>query len=463
MKARVFNIMQYEKHPETGEELLNEEQIKDALTHRMIKRHAYICHDEDVYSAADEEQNPLHKQGEKKPRHWHIVIEMGTRQVEISVIAKWFGIADNFVDVAKGHGAFLDCVQYLTHEREEQQQLGKRLYDDSKVVANFNFRKELDERAEKRAKYGRDLNEKDEIRHKVLFEGLTIRQLCDENPLAYQNDSATLDKFRMKYISERAPMPTTRINYYVSGSGGVGKGLICRAIARSLYPNLRYDEDIFFEVGAKGAPFEGYDGQPVIIWNDRRAYDLLQELNGRGNVFNVFDTHPTRGRQNVKYSSVTLCNSVNIVNSVQPYKEFLDGLAGEYEEKSGQKQKAEDKGQSYRRFPFIIPLHEEDFDLLMNKGFYEGTREYQAYIEYHNVVGNMQRIAELCGQNQELRRQLEDKTVKLVTDKHNEVVAKVGQTVHTSEEIEEYAKKLGMVGGSVSATTTTDSDKPPTA
>ena len=134
----------------------------------------------------------------------------------------------------------------------------------------------------------------------------------------------------MKYISERAPMPKTRLNYYISGTGGIGKGLICRAIARSLYPSLKDDDDIFFEVGAQGVPFEGYDGQPVIIWNDRRAYDLLQELNGRGNVFNVFDTHPARGKQNIKYASVNLINEVNIVNSVQDYSEFLDGLAGEY-------------------------------------------------------------------------------------------------------------------------------------
>ena len=147
LKARIFNIMQYEKHPETGETLLTEEKIKDAVAHRTIRRWAYICHDKDVYSALDEEQNPEHIKGETKPRHWHIVIEMGTNQAEIGTIAKWFGIAENFVNVAKGKGAFLDCVQYLTHEGEKQQQLGKRLYEDSEVKAKegFDFRRELDE------------------------------------------------------------------------------------------------------------------------------------------------------------------------------------------------------------------------------------------------------------------------------------------------------------------------------
>ena len=63
-----------------------------------------------------------------------------------------------------------------------------------------------------------------------------------------------------------------------------------KRLARALYPELDDDEDIFFTIGAKNATFEGYDGQPVIIWDDRRDYSLLEELGGRENVFNVFDT-----------------------------------------------------------------------------------------------------------------------------------------------------------------------------
>jgi hypothetical protein len=417
--------MQYENHPLTGEPLISEDIIKQAIEHKSISQYAYICHDKDVFSERDEvDSDGKYTAGKTKPRHWHIVIKV-SYAIDTAVIAKWFSIPENFVDCPKGQGAFLDCCEYLTHEDEKQQKLGKRRYEDDEVVASFPFREELTKREEKRAKYGKDLSEKDEIRNKVLYEGLTLRQLAVENPLAYQNDYSTLDKFRMKYISERAPMPKTRLNYYVCGNGGIGKGLICRAIARSLYPNLQDDDDIFFEVGAPGAAFEGYDGQPVIIWNDRRAYDLLQELNGRGNVFNVFDTHPARGKQNVKYSSVNLINEVNIVNSVQDYSEFLDGLAGEYADKDGNINKVEDKGQAYRRFPFIIPLHEKDFDLLMNKGFYNGTKEYDQYVTYNHIRGNMQKIAEACGSDDGLAKQIQINAVKPITDKHIEVKAKM--------------------------------------
>ena len=444
IKSRIFNIMQYERHPETGIVLLQEKDIKKALAHKTIKRYAYICHNADVYSIDDEEDDPRHVAGEKKPAHWHIVIEMKTRQVEVGVIAKWLGISDNFVNVAKGHGAFLDCVQYLTHEGEKQQSLGKRLYDDSCVVSNFDFRVELDKRAEMNARYGRDLSEKEQMRFDVLFNGKTLRQCKESNQILYMEDLVQLKKLRIEYIGNQKP-PRTRINYYVQGRGGVGKGLICRAIARSLFPYLEDDDDIFFEVGAKGAAFEGYDGQPVIIWNDRRAIDLLQELNGRGNVFNVFDTHPTKQKQNIKYGSINLCNSVNIVNSVQPYDEFLDGLAGEYKDKDGNLQEVEDKGQSYRRFPFMIILHEEDFKLMLNRGFVENTSNFEDYIEYDNIIGNMQRIAERCGSNEALAKEIQGRAVQIIVDKHNEVLSNIENNVDDEDAIRREFANVGTI------------------
>lgn len=436
LKSRVFNVMQYERHPETGEVLLTEEKIKDALAHRTIKRYAYIAHDEDVYSALDEEQDADHVKGQKKPKHWHIVIEMGSNAVEVTTIAKWLGIKDNYVNVAKGRGAFLDCCQYLTHEDEKQQGLGKRLYEDSRVVANFDFRGEIDKRQAQKIKYGRDVDLKTQVRYDVLYNGMTLKQAQEVDRYNYMDDMIALKRYRLEYIATMDP-PITRINYYVCGSGGVGKGLICRALARSLFPQYDDDYDIFFEVGAKGAPFEGYDGQPVIIWNDRRAYDLLKELGDRGNVFNVFDTHPTKQRQNIKYSSINLCNVVNIVNSVQPYDEFLSGLVGEYKDKNGYVVKAEmaEKSQSSRRFPFILPLHESDIEILVNKGFVENTRDFEEYLLYGHIRANMAQIAKKCNGNKEAQRAIEQKVLKPITGKHEEVVNSIEHDVKSTEEL----------------------------
>lgn len=448
-KWRIFNVMQYEKHPETGETLLTEEQIRVALlSHRTVKRWAYICHDKDVYSALDEEQNSDHKAGEIKPRHWHVVLECGSN-VEIGVVARWLGVAENFVETAKGAGAFLDCVQYLTHEQEKQQLLGKRLYADSEVKSNFEFRAELDKRAENRAKYNRDLNLKERIRMEVLLNGMTLRQVIDKYPYEFQQDFAYLERCRIRYISKIAPMPRRRINYYVEGSGGIGKGLISRALARALIDrdNLLKDDEIFFEVGADRTSFEGYDGQPVLIWNDCRASTLLTKLEGRENVFNVFDPHPADIQQNIKYGSIRLNNEINIVNSVQTWKEFLDELAAEYK-RNGQVHKAEDKKQSYRRFPFFLVLHEEDYDLGMNKGVFDGTREFEQYMMYRGMQANMRRIADRCGDNYELYNLETKKIVQPVTEKHEELKELMAHRQQaTAEEIAEEFKDSGKQFG----------------
>ena len=457
IKARIFNVMQYERHPETGEVLLTEEKIKDALLHRTINRWAYIYHDKDVYSELDEQRNPCHKCWENKPAHWHVVIEMDGHQVDVSVIARWFGIPENFVDVIKGAGRFLDCVEYLTHESERQQRLGKHRYDDSEVVANFDFRGCLTKRLENRVRYGKyrigkDLSEKDIVRQAVLLRGMKLREVLEKYPDIYMDDYKRLEEYRLRYLLLGSKVYGTgkcekkaRINYYIEGPGGIGKGLISRAIARAIVDRegKMIDDDIFFEVGADKVTFEGYDGQPVIIWNDCRANTLLQKLGGRENVFNVFDTFSQNIIQHVKYGAVRLHNTVNIVNGIQSYREFLDGLVGEYK-KDGMIQRAEDKSQSYRRFPFFLVLHEEDYDLGMNKGVFNGTREYEQYYMYNNLRGNMRKIADRCGSNVTLCNMVTKKVVSPVVEKYEEMDRKLCGNQHgTDEEILEEFEDVG--------------------
>lgn len=422
VRGKVFEITQQKEY-------LSEETIKQALQFKTIKKWEYLLHDKDI--------DP---NGNKVKDHWHIVIYCPNKQY-LSVIAKWFGVLEHRVK-RYAEGAFLERLMYGLHETIEAVAEHKYHYDDSEVKANFDFRAEINERIDKMNKYGKELSERDEIRHKVLYEGLSISELCStmEGQLAYQNDYAALDKLRIKYIQEYALMPQVRINYYVCGKGGDGKNLMCKALARALCPEIppEREEDIFFEVGAGNVTFDGYDGQPVVIWNDFRAMELLKVLGGRGNVFKVFDTFPSgRGRQNIKYGSITLINRINIVNSVQDYTEFLDGLAGDYTKQDGTTvELAEDKGQSYRRFPFIIPLHETDFDLLMNKGIFDGTREYEQYIQFQNIRGSMKHIATLLNNDPEKRRELENKTVAPIVEKHKMLSDKLTGKSMTDTEIE---------------------------
>jgi hypothetical protein len=439
IKSRIFNIAQNEYHPETKEPLLNEETIKSALLgHKMIKRWAYIRHDKDVYSVSDEEKNPNHKKGNLKPPHWHIVIELTTKQLEVSVIAKWLKIPESYVGIAKGAGAFLDCVKYLTHEDEKQQEMGKTFYPDEEVKANFDFRAALSKRALQKAMYGRELSIKDELRYRVLYEGLTLSNVINEYPIEYQNDMITLQRFRLEYISRIAKAPDKRINIYVEGQGGIGKGLISRALAKAIInQNPEYDDDVFFEVGSDRATFEGYDGQPVIIWNDCRASTLLDKLGGRENVFNVFDTFPPEIKQNIKYSSVRLNNEINIINSVEPYKDFIKALSGN-----------EDRNQALRRIPLFIVVHEEDYDLNVNKGVFEGTREYEQFLAYNGIKANFRQMKDVCGANTVLFDDLSSKSLNIVVENYNQIEQKlIHDQRYTDEEIKEMFKDVGTQSG----------------
>lgn len=418
---RQFTIMQYEENPKTGEDLhFGETNIIQGVAHKSIKKYSYALHDKDI-KTKETESHPSINIGNLINRHWHICIKTESA-VEIATIATWFGVPENFVEVKHDANAYISCVEYLTHESEKEQLAGKHRYDDSEIKSNHNWRAELTKYQIRRIKKGASkLNTKDYYRNEVLYCGRTINQVIDEDADAYRNDFATLDKLRLSYLQKFAEIPKTRINYYVSGLGGSGKGLISRALAKSLYSNLKRDDEIFFQVGADNTTFEGYDGQPVIIWNDFRALTLITALKGRENVFNVFDTHPTDQRQNVKFSSIRLTNTVNIVNSVDSYSDFLDGLAGEYTDKNGIHRHAEDKGQSYRRFPIIIPLHEEDFDILINKGVLEGNSEFDQFIEHTHFRGNLEQLnRRLNGHETEIAK-LEAKMVSPIVGYHKVV------------------------------------------
>ena len=169
------------------------------------------------------------------------------------------------------------------------------------------------------------------------------------------------------------------------------------------------------------------------------AFDLLTVLGSRGNVFNVLDTHPTKQRQNIKYGSINLCNTVNIINSVQSYIEFLDGLAGEYTTKGGEVIKSEDKNQSYRRVPFIINLHESDFDLLVNRGFMEHNKNFQEYDEYKNITGNFQKVRVALRQNEELAKKIESNMLQIPKQKYDEVIIKNEIEIDEDEVLKQFA------------------------
>lgn len=364
---------------------------------RCITRWSVGVHDKDTYTLEDESVGHIpdgYKVGDIKPEHIHVMLQLKQSR-DSKDIAKWFDIDERFVlrchsKSKSNQHKYMDMCLYLIHGNDAN----KYQYSPSIVESNFDY--ELEMQRYKLYLEGSKATKKIEsVIEKVSNEGMPLSEA--ESVLGtytFLKNDMLLKKAREKYITEVATMPPFKLNMYIEGKGGVGKTLASRVLARSIYPGLR-DEECFFEIGSKGSRFEGYTGQPIIIWNEVRSKELVAEL-GRTNLLDLMDPYPSKKKQNVKYSSITLINSVNIFNGIESYQAFLEGLTASYKSK-GNVYEAEDKSQGYRRLPLIVKLDEEYFDILLNKGFMQNTREFEQYIQYSKVTGNFGTAMKLLG------------------------------------------------------------------
>lgn len=83
-----------------GEVLFDMDKLSEILKTKshVINNYAYIIHDKDLYTKADESRNPKHKAGEFKPAHIHLVLKFERSQPQkTKYICKWFNLAENFV------------------------------------------------------------------------------------------------------------------------------------------------------------------------------------------------------------------------------------------------------------------------------------------------------------------------------------------------------------------------------
>lgn len=420
MRARTVNIMQYEEY-------ISEETIKNVLSsYKSIEKYAWIKHDKDI----DVETGKL------KESHFHIVLQFKT-PIYTYQVAKWFKLPVNFVDVPKGRDAFIQCAQYLTHESEKEQEKGKHLYADDEIFSNFDFREELKKYEEN--KLNKSLNGRDkkaQLRKKVMHEGLKLSEIYIDD---YVADFVMLRKCRLEYLKIYAELPKTRINFYITGGGGTGKSLSSKALAKTLVDpdNQLKDEEVFFVVGQQNSKFDNYDGQPVLIWDDLRAFDLLNYYNKNvGAIFNLFDVIPSSSQQNIKFSSVKLINSINIVNSVESFQVFADTICY----KNGGLD--EPDKQIYRRFPFFIEINNsQKYDFFVNKQFFNDDEpNYKAYIQHKEMGIGIMKITNAYKADDLKRLELTKKHFDIVDKEHKKAVSKF----EISENIEDLQRELEL-------------------
>lgn len=402
-RHRVFTIMSQLVHPDTGEILFTRESIDEISKHRSTRgvvASSWIIHDKD--EAEDG--------GLKKP-HFHAV-EIRTSGATIGQVARAWNLPPNYIEIPSGDRSFAQCCLYLTHEGAKQVEQGKHVYNRSEVVSyGHDFDITVDTPLTNRQVSGVSdssssrksrVTAADAMAMAVMAGEMTLEQAKREDPLTYSRNISRLRTARQEFL-RTAPPPDRRMNFLISGEPGAGKtsfaSLFAQFLAAEYYPDLAEVDAIHWGTSPEVA-LQNYQGQPIFIWDDFRPHSLIKAVSpgmDRETAFSAFDPVPRVGEYNVKYGSVVLRNTINIVTTVLPYEDFMNGLAGRYQRRDGSWSDAENADQSFRRFPFFVQLTPHDITFLANAGFFSDTREYRGMETLGRVVADMKTISEAMG------------------------------------------------------------------
>ena len=411
--GRVFMITQNLEHPSTGQTLITTEQVEKGVAKKGVRQYAWILHDKDVYTADDAAKDPTRVEGSSKAPHVHIAIKRPSFAT-LGQVARSFGVPPQCVE-SKPDSSFLDLVEYLTHEHPNQHGKGKYLYDDSEVHASqgWDWRSDLEEHKEKRLEKGLSKSlkrRKKEAALNITLGKWDLDDVCSNDPELWSTDGVMkhLQALRADWLTRQTP-PGQVLNIYISGDGGTGKDVMAVVLARCFNPGAKRP---YFNVGGDNVAFEGYDGEEVLIWEDFRAYSMLEACRkDRGLLFRILGPYRDVYKKlivHIKGTRTQLLNRVNIITGPDDYETFLNGLAGEYKaySRDGQayQRTSENKAQAYRRFPLIIPMSEGEFSVYLNKGFLEGTREYFEYEKYEHFRQDLGSLARRCEQIRDRER-----------------------------------------------------------
>lgn len=304
---------------------------KTCMEHKTIKHWAYILHDKD----------------DTRP-HYHIYVNFGKAGVDHQIVARWFGVDENFVEKVKGKKT--DVLLYLIHGNESQQ--NKHQYSPSEVVANFDWQTEV-------------------ANSKILgdFEKYSYAQmLAYIDTLAIDQKTQSFSKLKKLWEirCQTALMnPDRTIDViFICGKGGTGKTYY----AKKLLTQMNLD---FCVSSASNDPFQDYLGQKAIILDDLR--DTSFEMDDLLKMLDNNTSSSVRSRFNNKVFN----GEVIAITSSVPLRYW-------YNSKRFQYGGTDSLVQLYRRIGTYVEV-EKDV-IRMYDSIDENGKPYGRYAEYKNDV-----------------------------------------------------------------------------
>lgn len=398
------------------------EEIKNKIT-KVLQKHmshiikySYILHDKDSYSEEQVLEKMLEaekigtniaiEKGQTKPAHYHILLALKSPAYLLQ-IANWFGVSENMVHIVGGKDGYIDYVEYLIRENPSSEEMGKHKYSRDDVITNDeSIWEEIDRRKNNREKYNKTLTLTEQIILEVRHDGLTLEQAEKKYPLQFAQLEDKIRKARAWFLKHNAEMPKERRNIHITGDARCGKTTLAKALARKLIDpdNNLTDDEVFHVVGADKVPFDNYDGQPVIIWDEWTATKFRKAFNR--DTLKIFDPYPNKASYNIKYGSINLINKYNIVSCIQPFGDFADDLMSPYNI-DGMHFDAEDKKQVYGRFPIYLNVELDKVELYSNGG--DRVGQFDNYELELRIDANIRDLILKTQDNLALQQQIMDK------------------------------------------------------
>lgn len=401
---------------------------------------------------------PAKQIDDDKELHIHCVIKLKYARY-IDQIANWFGIPVTMIDIKSGHHVFEDCAEYLVHKKQPE----KHNYEDvitSNVRANFDYAKWLDDQVTKdelHEKYHIHIDDLNDIVNEVATNGLSLKQVEEMvSPPVYLRNKKLFFDARQHFIYNHLPMPSVRHVFYVDADGksGAGKSIatkaLCKQFARDygadITKSLNDLKEYIYKVGSKGVAWDKYDGQPIVFIDDREAIDMLVEFGGHEGVKNLLERFPEKESLNIKYGNVIMVAKYIVINGIQPFNDFINGLNGTYTSKDGTEVESDkDIVQYHRRITGIVKIMENDIvNFLFNKGIMQDTREYEQYTSVKLMAYNFQRTVErlqgsALASVETVAFDEMVSTTKSIDDKYS---SKVSEVDDLPEEFKNYGKAI---------------------
>lgn len=290
--------------------LFDLENMKEVIrTKDCIKDYSYIIHDNDRYTEDDEEKNPNHKCGNLKSAHVHLLLRFEPDQPQqLEYVAKWFGIAPNFICRIKGR--WEDACLYQIHKNAPD----KYQYDIDDVECNFNYQ-QIVEKAEKK----KSINS---ILERILSGEIREynKTLEIDNMMLITNAKLINEAFKVR--SERLQATCKDRNMdciFIAGGSGIGKTTFAKEIAR------KKGLDFYVSSGSNDI-LDSYRNEPCIILDDIRPSCL-----GLSDLLKMLDNH-TASSVKSRYRNKFLDCDLIILTSILDIDTFYKNVFAENDE-----------------------------------------------------------------------------------------------------------------------------------